>query len=391
MSSDLEEEFAALAARKGRRSLTARTNWGEESRWGVYWSPNEGRYYFRDAKTGESQWEPPPHWAEAFETLPEIQELSNTPPECHAAAVKLHRFLKLVGFKNRMRRDRQLGLFRAAGEVAPAAALAKEHKSALQRRREKQENQASQRFVKHFDDATSQYYFVLQPDSQHPKGFSTWDKPHRPIKLERPPQERRAGLAIEAAIRKRQKEMMSEERRILLRIRRRDYDLQVKQAKREKGAAEESHSQAIWNGAFSQALLRGGGGGGGEGVEVSVAWQKLGDLHEDLCGFEEKYGRPLGSLRLVGHALTALPLGPGPENMFVSRSLQHSLTSLNLSSNALARLPDEVCRLKHLRVLNLLRNRLEVLPQRFGDLGSSLQELQLSRSVCAFSVRCSSP
>lgn len=84
-----------------------------------------------------------------------------------------------------------------------------------------------------------------------------------------------------------------------------------------------------------------------------MAWQKLGDVHADLPKFQERFGKPLHTLRLMGHELSGLP----PE--FGSGGLR-SLTSLNLASNGLVQLPDSICQLRQLRQLNLLRNKLTV-------------------------------
>ena len=41
-------------------------------------------------------------------------------------------------------------------------------------------------------------------------------------------------------------------------------------------------------------------------------------------------------------------------------------------------LPDSLCELSTLRTVNLLSNRLTCLPERIGDLGSSLEQLELA-------------
>jgi hypothetical protein len=244
----LDDEYAALAARKGRRPLTQRVKLEEEMRWMAQWDKLSGRYFFEDRENpGKPSWEPPEMWADAFETLPEIAQLLRTSPEEHKAAVTVVRFLKHVIFKKEMARSLRRGhTLRAAQQKAAAERAAATGdgpgglKSALQRRREHQEHTQSKKFQKHLDPQTGRFYYLLQPDSQHPKLESTWDKPHKPTPLQPPPRERAAGLAIEAAIRRQQKELQRQERAVLQRIRMREYEKSVKAERRRMGAAEVS-------------------------------------------------------------------------------------------------------------------------------------------------------
>ena len=239
----LDDEYAALAARKGRRPLTERIKLSEEMRWRAQWEPKCGRYYFEDRQTGKSQWEPPEMWKDAFEDLQEIADLQQTTPQQHAASCLLVRFLKAIIFKKELASLRRTARARASSSSSSALSAGRGDgvgglKSALQLRKEVQETTASKVFTKHLDEGTGRFYYILQQDSAHPAPESTWDKPHRAVPLERPDPQRRAGVALEDAIRRRQRRMVAEERRVLLRIRRRDHEHHVKAERRRLGAAE---------------------------------------------------------------------------------------------------------------------------------------------------------
>lgn len=301
----------------GTASLSGKRETGG---WEVIYDSGVGQYYFSNVETGETRWEVPPQFAGVFQDIPEVKALVGVPRSTHAAAKVLQAVAKM-----RKRQRKPL-------------------------------------FEKHLDTATGRYYFKQTRTKE-----TTWDTPTGFYPLTRPPQGKLQGMELEQKMRTERRRRAGVERRALIQIRREEYQKTAADRRAKESAGKHALSIEVWNEAFRLAVATG---------ELKVTWQKLGDFHEDVPRFEERFGQPLQSLRIMGHELKLLP----PD--FGSSSLT-SLTSLSLASNMLERLPDSISKLTRLRVLNLLRNRLVALPPNIGML-SCLETLYISSNRLEF-------
>jgi hypothetical protein len=302
----------------GTDSLSGKQDTGA---WEIVWDSNAGQYFFMNHETGETRWEPPPEYAQVFKEMPEVKALKEIPKGDHAAAKVLQAIVKM-------------------------------------RKRGKKK----QLFEKHLDTATGRYYFIQVKSKE-----TTWDTPTGYFPLTRPPKGKLLGMEMEKSVRAARRSRAGIERRALLQIRREQFQKTAADRHAKEDKAKHSLSIEVWNEAFKLAVATG---------ELKVTWQKLGDFHEDVPRFEQRFGQPLQSLRLMGHELKLLPPDFGDSSLT-------SLTSLSLASNHLERLPDSICKLTRLRVLNLLRNRLVALPPKIGLL-SCLETLYVSSNRLEF-------
>jgi hypothetical protein len=98
---------------------------------------------------------------------------------------------------------------------------------------------------------------------------------------------------------------------------------EVREAQRQAGRAAVEQSVEVWADSFRKAVTSG---------ELKMSWMKLGLLHEDVPRFAKRFGTPLVAVTIIGHELKFLPEDFGDHGL-------RSLTSLNLASNLLERLP----------------------------------------------------
>ena len=215
-------------------------------------------------------------------------------------------------------------------------------------------------FTKHFDTEYAQYFYY-----DHVSGNSTWDRPagdnievHRPESLINTMFESSYNAAIE-------KRKLVERRRIA-------YDV-IQKEKAERLAAEWLEDekaavkklQNIWRNACTEASLYGG--------RFELNWIDLGVIDPFMYRFEEEFGLPLKSMKLVGLSLDVLTDD-------VCRNM-NSLETLSLACNNLTHLPDNIVLLTNLQKLNILRNKIVELPKRIGSLSNSLCRLEVANNL----------
>jgi len=283
--------------------------------WEVMYDTDAGKFYFSNLETGETRWDPPPEFEDVYRSMPDVKALEGIPAGVHKAAKVIQQISRLKA-----------------------------------RRRPKQQ------FEKILDTETGRFYY-----KQTATGATTWDTPTGHYPMAPLPPSKTHGAKLEQEMIRARRKRVSEERRLLIAKRRDEHARQVREREAREGKKGLMHGLEVWNEAFKNAVATG---------ELKLQWQKLGVVHEDLTRFDQRFGKHLQSLKLVGHELRELPFDFGDGSL-------RSLTSLNLASNHLNLLPDSLCKLGQLRVLNLLRNKLVALPPRVGQL-SSLETLLIS-------------
>jgi hypothetical protein len=288
----------------------------KNTKWEVMYDSLQGKYYFLNNETGETQFDPPEEYEDVYDTQPQVKKLETTTPSLHSAAVAIQGLLRL---RNSIRKPKL-------------------------------------KYEKHLDTATGRYYFVNTKTKE-----TTWDTPAGHYPLTRPSREVLAGKELERSMNLSLKKLESEERLRLIAIRREEHRRKERDKLTLGHKKAQEHSIELWNEAFRGAVTTG---------ELNISWQKLGTCHEDLPRFESRFGKPLLGLKLVGHELNTLPRDFGDSGL-------KGLISLSLASNSLENLPESLCNLTRLRTLNLLRNKLTCLPTKLGNL-TNLETLYIS-------------
>jgi hypothetical protein len=366
------KQTESVSSKKSQGSTVGSNSQEDEQKaeWSCRYDAKQGSYFFVDAATGEMTTTCPPEFEDEFHNMPQVQALKGVPRGFHKAALVIQSILK------------------------------------FKRARKPQ-------FEKHLDTATGRYFFKNTFTHE-----TTWDTPTGFYPLTRPPHATLEGLSLEKGMKQERKKKQSKQRRLLIQLRREEYHRGLKDKEAKGAGAAQRAALEAWNEAFRIACLTGElkvlilgstytlvqwchQRWGPKPLNISrlaflpfsshhasmrllarrtslpsqqnalncalfvlsrvvtnqlsqMVWQKLGDVHEDLPKFQERFGKPLHTLRLMGHELSGLPPDFGNGGL-------RSLTSLNLASNGLAQLPDSFCQLRQLRQLNLLRNKLTVL------------------------------
>ena len=210
-------------------------------------------------------------------------------------------------------------------------------------------------WTKRLDPGTGRFYFLHAAT-----GLSTWDRPaglDPPLVPEDMPR-----IAHDDHL----SEAQDEDRK-----RRSDYIRRVFEERREitQLRAEQERDEEfrrrleVWTRAMERAA--------GSADDLSLSWTPFGYVDPCIYAYQERFGRCLVTLRLIGLGLKTLP-----------EELGFKLTSLrvlNVSSNELDCLPDSVLRLTNLQELHIGHNRLRRLPERIGLMGS-LHRLELANN-----------
>lgn len=205
-------------------------------------------------------------------------------------------------------------------------------------------------WTKRLDPGTGRFYFL-----QTATGFSTWD---RPAGLD-PPLAPEDLPCIVRSEENSDRQRRSEYIRRVIEERR-----EVAQMRAEQQEDEEFRRRlGVWTSAMERAA--------GSGDDLSLSWTPFGYVDPCIYAYEERFGRSLVTLRLIGLGLKSLP-----------EELGFKLTSLrvlNVSSNELEALPDSILRLTNLQELHIGHNKLRRLPERIGLMGS-LHRLELANN-----------
>lgn len=154
----------------------------------------------------------------------------------------------------------------------------------------------------------------------------------------------------------------AQERAEVLAYLRKEVDGEREQRRREEKEAAEKEDRMLWHTSMTESIKT---------SELNISWKKIIVFNKGVFTMEKDFGMTLKCLRLVGCGLEEIPQQLGTTLL--------NLEILQLSSNRIKFVPENLSCLTNLKELGLLSNNIEMLHSKIG-LMCSLSKLEIANN-----------